>query len=102
MKARVSTLYRKGRQLPRNKVGSTVVGDLNLSAGKHPVTGVWCVEAVVLTDAGLSLLPDLSDVQCLSIAAFGFRLRGIESNCGREMAQEWWCVPLLETHQESK
>lgn len=94
MKAKVSTLYRNGRRLPTNKVAATVIGDLNLSVSKHPVSGLCCQEAVVLADLGTSLLPDIYDVMCVCIAANGFRLRGVEIVSGREMAQEWWCVPM--------
>ena len=65
MKATVSTLYKKGRRLPQNKVGATETGDLNLSVSKHPVTGLCCHEAVLLADGGLSLLPDMVDVVCV-------------------------------------
>ena len=93
MKAKVSTLYKNGRRLPINKAASTVMGDLNLSVSKHPVTGLCCVESVVLEDRGISLLPSLYDVTCVCIAAHGLRLRGTEIVAGKEMAQEWWCVP---------
>jgi len=93
MTAKVSSLYRAGRRLPTNKVGLTVTGDLNLSVSKHPVTGLCCTEAVVLTDEGWSLLPDMYDAQCVCIAMHGIRLRGIEIVAGKELAQEWWCVP---------
>jgi len=52
-------------------------------------------ESCVLNDDGHSLLPDLYDVMCVSISAHGFRLRGIEIKSGREVAQEWWCMPML-------
>ena len=100
MKAKVSTLYRNGRRLPANKVGATVTGDLNLGVSKHPVTGLCCIEAVVLEDSGRSLLPDMHDVTCVCIAAHGLRLRGLEICAGKEMAQEWWCRPICEAPKD--
>ena len=93
MKATVSTLYRKGRSLPPNKVGVTVAGDLDLITNRHPITGLVNYEANVLDDTGMSLLPSLRDAACVSISSNGFRLRGIIMDAGREMAQEWWCRP---------
>lgn len=100
MKAKVSTLYRNGKRLPINKVCKTVVGDLNLSVSKHPVTCLACCTAVVLTDGGISLVPDMVDAQCVVIAAHGLRLRGVEMVMGRELAQEWWCVPMSNAESE--
>lgn len=94
MRAKVSPLYKKGVRVPREKKICSVDGDLNLSVGKNPVTGRCVKEACVLTDHGGSLLPDLFDVECISIAAYGMRLRGVEFCGGREVAQEWWCVIL--------
>jgi hypothetical protein len=99
MKAKVSSLYRNGRNLPTNKVSGTAEGDLNLAVSKHPVTGRCTHEACVLNDDGHSLLPDLYDVTCVSISAAGFRLRGIEIKSGREVSQEWWCMPMLPNAQ---
>ena len=89
MKATVTTLYRRGRRcLSGSKI---VTGDLNLSVGKHPVTGLVSVEACVLDEDGLTLVPPMIDAVCVCIAANGMRLRGVECVAGREVAQEWWC-----------
>lgn len=80
--------------MPSGKVSATVEGDLNLSVSKHRVTGRCCIVAMVLTDAGLSLVPDLYDAQCIIIAADGMLLRGIELNGARQVTQEWWCRPV--------
>jgi len=102
MKATVSTLYRVGRRLPQNNVGATVVGDLNLSVNKNPVTGLLTHEACVLTPDGFSMLPDLHDVVCVCIAAHGLRLRGVEIVNGRETVQEWWCRPATGNESDKK
>ena len=94
MKARVSTLYRKGKRVPSPRVDALVVGDLSLAMSKHPVTGRACVEACILNELGMSLLWPMTDVQCHLIGSDGMLLRGVESWNGREYAQEWWCVPL--------
>jgi len=95
VRAKVSCLYRAGRSLPMNTFSKTVEGDLNLAVSKHPVSGRCTHEAcVVSNESGLSLLPDMHDVTCVSISASGLRLRGIEvDKAGREVAQEWWCIP---------
>jgi len=95
MTARVSSLYRNGHRL-NSKVAETVEGDLNLMVSRNPVTGLACTEAVILNDEGGSLLNDMHDVVCVCIAAHGLRLRGTEYAKGREVAQEWWCVPVAE------
>lgn len=93
MLAKVWRIYKNGRQLTSNKKSvPPVVGDLNLGAGKNPITGRVTSEASVLTDRGLSLIPNLVDVVCIAIAADGLRLRGVEILAGRELAQEWWCI----------
>lgn len=97
MKATVSQLYNNGTRIPYNKSLVTVVGDLNLGVSKHPVTGMCSSEAMILADGGAYLLPELYDAHCIVIAAHGFRLRGFEIVNGKEMAQEWWCVPQLTT-----
>ena len=95
MKAKVTTLYRKGKYLPSPKVGATAEGDLNLMTGKHPVLGRVTVEACVVDERGVSQVPDMHDAVCACIAANGFRLRGTECINGIEYAQEWWCVPIV-------
>lgn len=95
MKAKVSTLYKNGKRLGTNRIGDTVEGDLNLSVSKHPATGLCCIEAVVVNDKGISLIPNIFDAQCVCIAAHGLRLRGIEFCNGREVSQEWWCKPMV-------
>jgi hypothetical protein len=92
MNAKVTALYKDGKKAD-DKGAKTVEGDLNLSVWKHPVTGRVCYQACILGERGLQKLPDLFDAQCVIIAAYGIRLRGVEFSKGREVAQEWWCVP---------
>lgn len=94
MKAQVTALYRKGKRTQGTvKPDAIVTGDLNLSTNRHPVSGLFNTEAVVLNERGISLLPDLNSASCLVIGANGLRLRGVEIVDGKEFAQEWWCVP---------
>ena len=95
MKATVSTLYRNGVRRPFNKVNETVTGDLNLAVSNHPVTRRCDICACVLADTGASLIKDLHNAVCVSIAAHGLMLVGTESVNGKEYAQEWWCRPVV-------
>lgn len=102
MKARVSTLYRDGLRLQSPKIREVVIGDLNLSVSRHPVSVRASVVACVLSDNGTSLVPDIMDAQCQTIAATGMLLRGVEWTKGKEYAQEWWVVPIGEAANENK
>lgn len=94
MQFRVSPLYKHGKRNARSKLGSTVEGDLNLSTGRHAVTGRVVSEACILSSDGGALLPSLHDAQCICIAGHGMQLRGFEFDGAREVVQEWWCVPV--------
>ena len=102
MKAKVSSLYLNGRRLPANKVAQTVIGDLNLSVSKHPITLRCDHEAVVLSDDATMLLPALHNVVCVCIAAHGLALLGVEIVGAKELAQEWRCVPMSPTNQAQR
>lgn len=103
MNAKVQPCYVNGIPADRDKLPRAVTGDLNLSVGKHPVSGRCCHEAVILGEHGIELLPTLYDATCHCIAAHGIRLRGVcFNNKGQEIVQEWWCVPQLNENPKEK
>ena len=99
MKAKVSILYCDGIPIPMTGKVVTVETEVDVSAGKHPVTGrlsmtAWTNEPATQTTVNIR---PLHDVALVWIAALGIRIRGLELlSGGREVAQEWFIVPLAD------
>ncbi len=94
MNASVLQLYRNGKKISDGqKAGVFVTGDLNMGICRNPVNGRISCEACLLGDGGTQLITSIYDANCVVIAGYGLRLRGVEFTGGREVAQEWWCLP---------
>ncbi len=103
MKAMVSILYDNGIPVPMFKTPVTVEAEVDVAPGKHPVTGrlsmtAWTTEPSTSTTGHVR---PLHDVALVWIAAMGIRIRGTEQKeGGREVAQEWFIVPLQDFRTE--
>lgn len=101
MRATVTILYEDGLPVPRTRKPVMVEADVDVSTGKHPVTSrvtttAWTSEPATGTRA---IVRPLHDVVLLWIAFRGLRIRGLEIvDGGREVAQEWFIVPLPDAH----
>lgn len=103
MKAKVSILYDNGIPVPMHNRPVTVEAEVDVAPEKHPVTGrpsmtAWAIEPSTKTTAPVR---PLFDVALVWIAALGMRIRGLEQvKGGREVAQEWFIVPLPDLRTE--
>lgn len=90
MNASVVRCYKNGIRLSNESIASRKLADVNLTVGKHPITDRVCHEFHAFFEDKSTV--HLFDAQVVSIAAYGFRVRGIEfSPKGIEVAQEVWC-----------
>ena len=91
------TLYQNGRLNSKEKQKKIKFknGSLDLNVTQNPVTGRMTYNVDFLDKEGRNIFNPIHDVVCVSISADGLHLRGIEYNFGREVSQEWYCIPIL-------